>query len=496
MNYYKYILKCTSNIFIFFFICGLFYSKFPDAHALSSSPLNKRIQDLLQNPSLRNVSYGINVVSIHKNTSLFSYRSNDLFSVASNMKLLTTAAALYYLGSDFEYKTNIIANGKITGSGVLDGDIIIEGSGDPNLSGRFYDGNIFAVPESWVNAIRERGIHNITGDIIADDRVFDRIYTNLNWPENQMSEWYCAPSCGLSFNDNCVDITVVPEKKPGDVVTLLIDPQTSYFTIFNNCFYTSSKKDHAYSIYRKPGTNQIFVKGKFWVNAFPEKQWVTVHNPALYMATVFKETLEKGGITVNGNARLIDEADSINSDAEIITQTISTLEQTVLVTNKKSQNFYAEQILKTLGKQIKGQGSLKAGIEVLHDFMATLGFHPEDYNIVDGSGLSKSNKLSPKIITSILTYMNKHPCGKVLYNSLPVSGIDGGLKRRITSPRYKNVIHAKTGYIANASALSGYIDTSNGDMLAFSILMNDFKNLDIIHKIQDDICRTLVDYYN
>ncbi|MBI2471437.1 MAG: D-alanyl-D-alanine carboxypeptidase/D-alanyl-D-alanine-endopeptidase [Planctomycetes bacterium] len=496
MDCCKFTLKVHFNIFILAFICGVFFTQFLEANVTSPNNLDGRIQLLLNNPSLKNVSYGISVVSIKKNTPLFSYRDNDLFCIASNMKLLTTAAALEYLGQDFEYKTSVEAHGIIKTTGELDGDIIVRGSGDPNLSGRFYKGNITAVPESWASAVKNRGIHMITGDIIADDRVFDRIYTNPNWPENQLSEWYCAPSCGLSFNDNCVDITLVSDKKPGNAVMLSVDPNTSYFTIFNNCISTSNKKEHAYSIYRKPGTNQIFIKGKFWINASPGKSWVNVQNPALYLATVFKEILGKNGITVQGNARVIDETDSFNSDLEKITETVSTMKQSILVTNKNSQNFYAEQILKTLGSQIKGKGSSSAGIEVLHAFMSKLGFSPDEYQIEDGSGLSKGNKLSPRIITTLLTYMSKHPYSSVLYGSLPVSGIDGGLRRRMVSSRYKNKIHAKTGYIAKTSALSGYIDTLNGDTLAFSILMNNFKDLGAVRKIQDNICQILVDCYN
>lgn len=492
----KFILKVHFNTFILVFICGVLCTKSLEANVTSPNNLNGRIQLLLKNPSLKNVSYGISVVSIKKNTPLFSYRDNDLFSIASNMKLLTTAAAIEYLCPDFEYKTSVEVHGVITTTGELDGDIIVRGSGDPNLSGRFYNGNITAVPESWASAIRSKGIREVTGDIIADDSVFDRIYTNPNWPGNQLSEWYCAPSCGLSFNDNCVDITLVSDKKPGNVVLLSVYPNTSYLTIVNNCISTSNKKEHAYLIYREPGTNQIFIKGKYWINAPPEKTWANVHNPALYLATVFKEILEKKGIIVQGCARVIDETDSFNLDFEKITETISTMKQTILVTNKNSQNFYAEQILKTLGLQIKGSGSSNAGIEVLHAFMKKLGFSPDEYQIEDGSGLSKGNKLSPGMITTLLTYMNEHPYGYVLYDSLPVSGIDGGLRHRMISSQYKNKIHAKTGYIAKTAALSGYIDALNGDTLAFSIIMNNFKDLGVIRKIQDNICQILVDCYN
>lgn len=496
MNHWRSPLRFLLKTFIYLFICGAFFTASIKASISDSNNLDNHILSILKGPSLKNVSCGISVRSIKKNTSIFNYRDTDLFRVASNMKLFTTAAALVYLGPDFEYKTSVEINNIIDDTGKLEGDVLIRGSGDPNLSGRFYNDNIIAVPESWTNALKSIGINKITGNIIADDSIFDRIYTVPGWPENQLSEWYCAPSSGLSFNDNCVDITLVPEKKSGKVVKLLIEPNTSYFTLFNNCIYTTNSKEHTYSIFRKPGTNQIFINGKFWINASPEKRWVTVHNPALYFATVFKETLEKNGVTIDGGVRLIDENDLRNVQWKEVTRTTSTMEQTIFVTNKRSQNFYAEQILKTLGVQVKGSGTLNAGIEVLKDFIGKLGFHHEDYQVDDGSGLSKGNRLSPKMITSLLLYMNKHPHGKIFYDSLPISGNDGGLQRRMTSPRYKSRVHAKTGYIAKTSALSGYIEAKNGDMLAFSILMNNFNNLSAIQKIQDNICQTLVDFYN
>jgi len=458
--------------------------------------LEENLKAVIQSPLLKNTSYGISIGCINNNASILDYRGGELFSVASNMKILTTAAALEYLGPNFEYKTYITANGTVTSSGELRGNLVIKGSGDPNLSGRFYQGKITAIPEAWANAVASRGISVIYGDIVADDTVFDRNYTNPNWPVNQLSQWYCAPSCGLSFNDNCVDITVLPNKKPGDTVALLVEPDTAYVTIVNNCTYTANKKEHGYSLYRKPGTNQISLKGKFWINAAIEKHWVTVHNPALYLATVFKEILVKKGITVIGQPRLINEGDYSIVKREVIASTISTMEQTVTATNKNSQNFYAEQILKTLGAHVQGSGTLQAGIAVLSDFMKKLGFDMQAYQIVDGCGLSKGNRLSPNMITAILTYMNKHPYKNVFYNSLPSSGVDGGLQHRNVSAKYRNKIHAKTGYIAGVSALSGYVDTSAGDTIVFSFLINNVKSLSDARKIQDEVCATLAEYYN
>ena len=457
--------------------------------------LNEQIRNILQKYLLKNAHCGISVVSLKTNTPVVNYQSNDLFMVASNMKLATTATALEYLGTDFKYNTLVEADGNITGNGTLEGNIIIRGSGDPNLSGRFYNNNILTIPNAWLQATKNLGIQKITGDIVADDSIFDRNYINDAWPKNQLHEWYCAPTSGLSFNDNCIDIIFVPRNNVNKKVSLLIEPNTSFVTIHNECIYTSEEKQHAYSIYRKPGTNDIYVKGKFWTNASQKREWVSVHSPSLYLATLFKEMLKNGGISVFGIARLINENDRISySNKPIkIAQTISTMEQSIHITNKRSQNFYAEQIIKTLGAHIKGCGNTENGLQVISAFMKKLGYDSEEYKIRDGSGLSKENKLSPNMITTLLSYMNTHKHGKVFCDSLPISGIDGGLHRRMASLQYKGKIHAKTGYIAGASALSGYIDTSKGDRLAFSILINNFKSLRDAKKAQDEICQFLAD---
>lgn len=493
------LLKFTAPLYFFtalFFAFSQLFTMSLTTMASDQTALEESLRAVIQSPLLKKMSYGINIVRPGNNAPIFNRRGGELFGVASNLKLLTTAAALEYLGPNFEYKTYVTAHGTITPSGDLLGNLVIKGCGDPNISGRFYQGKTTTIPDAWAAAVAGRGIRRISGDIVADDTVFDRIYTNPNWPINQLSQWYCAPGCGLSFNDNCADITVLPSKKAGDIVSLQVEPGTAYITIINTCTYTANKKEHGYSLYRKPGTNQISIKGKFWINAVSEKHWVTIHNPALYLATVFKEALMRKGVTVTGNTRLVNEGDLSAVKEETITSTVSTMEQAVTVTNKHSQNFYAEQILKTLGAQLQGSGTVQAGLVVLNNFMKKLGFDVQEYQVMDGCGLSKGNRLSPNMITAILAYMSKHPAKNVFYHSLPSSGIDGSLQHRSVSPKYKDKIHAKTGYIAGVSALSGYVDTANGDIIIFSFLINNVKSLRDARKIQDDVCAVLVNHYN
>ena len=160
------------------------------------------------------------------------------------MKLFTTATALVYLGADFEYKTRIYYRGSISPNGELNGDIIIKGSGGPDISGRAHNDNVIAVPTLWAESIKKHGIKVVTGDIVADDSIFDREFICDDWPKDQLSKWYCAPVSGLSFNDNCINIKIKPNERPGTPAYVQTDPRKSYVTIINNCKNTTSKTRH------------------------------------------------------------------------------------------------------------------------------------------------------------------------------------------------------------------------------------------------------------
>ncbi len=458
--------------------------------------LKQELKSILKHPHLQNSSISLSVVSVKSKEPLFRYKASKLLKVASNMKLLTTAVALTYLGSDFKFETSLFKKGQLSTDGIFTGDIILKGSGDPNISGRFYAGNISTIPEKWADAVEGIGINVLNGDIIADDTLFDREFICSSWPKNQLSNWYCAQISALSFNDNCVDVTILPGQKDGSKVSVQLNPHTDYVEVINSCKTTSVKSKHLYSLFREIGTNKIFLNGYFWKGAGKQKAWVTVDNPSLYLVSFFKDILKKRGIKVNGQVRLYDvNNESGYDEAEKLVSTFSTIKQTVDVTNSRSQNFYAEQLLKTFGACDGKQGTFLSGINIMKKLLSTLGHNSDEYFIADGSGLSKKNMLTAEIITDLLCFMHEHKSGKIFIESLAVSGTKGTLKKRLKEKLYKTKIKAKTGYIAGASSLSGYVETFKGELLAFSILVNDFNVSNRkIKKLQDSVCKVLVNY--
>jgi D-alanyl-D-alanine carboxypeptidase/D-alanyl-D-alanine-endopeptidase (penicillin-binding protein 4) len=465
--------------------------------------LRPRIDEILYKRVPKEAQFGLRVIQLFgpagdsygpQGKVLYSFQANELFAAASNTKLFATAAALARLGPDYEFKTRIYARGKIN-NGVLEGDLIILGSGDPNISGRFHKGDALAIPRQWARAIRDSGIKKVTGSIIADDRFFDRISINPHWSRQELTYWYAAPISALSFNDNCLGLTVTPVKPRGMWARVLKSPNTSYVNIIKTP-RVIAKGRASLELHRRPRTNEVAVIGKIPAKSSPISLWVTVHNPPLYLGTVLKEALGRFGVKVLGRPRLVRKSEQIDyQELTLITEHKSTLAQSIKIANKRSQNFYAEQILKTLGKEVKGEGSWPAGLSAVAHFLAELGMEPGSYRMVDGSGLARGNRFSPMQVTTLLELMAAHPHAKVWKESLSRAGVDGTLRNRLRTPPYEGRVLGKTGTAGGISALSGYVLTTSGHTLAFSFLFNDFEGSSRpIKAIEDEILQVLVEW--
>jgi len=462
----------------------------------NGSGLAQQLLPLLSPNTLKGASVGISVVRLPDKTPLFKHNSRELFTVASNMKLFTTASALDYLGSQYQFKTRVFYRGEIDPQGRLIGDIIVRGGGDPNISGRFNGGKVTAVLEDWAEVILQAGIKEIGGDIVADASFFDKEWIHPGWPKDQLFSWYCAPTSALSLNDNCVDVILQPGKDGRAKVEL--KPGGDYLKVVNSCKVSDNLKKPRVHVNRDPDSGEICVKGEIPLGCKPLEYSVPVDNPPLFLVGVFREVLGKKGIKVSGQSRLLGAEESDQTTWKLLTCTTSTMAQAVTVANTKSHNFYAEQILKTVGAEVRGEGSRPAGLEVIKELMFKLGYEPREYQVEDGSGLCRGNRFSPEMITDLLAFMYQHKESETFVSSLPVSGSStGSLHKRLREPSCTGKVKAKTGYISKVCALSGYVETQGGDTLAFSILVNDFKVAPAhVKEFQDSICRVLAGYGN
>ncbi len=428
---------------------------------------SKTIEAILVNSCLRKQNFGIKIHSLERDKTLYSIHSDRLFSPASNVKLLTTAMALKRLGPDYRFKTSLYATIPIDGK-TLRGDISIKGFGDPNLVSE----------QMWllVNELKNLPLRKVRGDIIADESFFDDNLRIKTWKKKWGVEAYNAPLGALSFNFNTVTVYVTPGGKPGDRPVVVVDPDIEFIRVDNRARTVSTSKRSRLIVNRvdRGSHNEITVSGVISVNHLRETYYLNVTQPAYYAAMVFKEYLRQAGIEVTGKVRV----GSVPEGAyELSSHTSTPLSLILRGLNKFSNNFVAEQILKTIGAEVYGlPGTTLNGLRAMDGYMQSLKHKPGEFSILDGSGLSRQNRLSPDQIVSVLQDMyidlGVYP---EFISVLGVMGRDGNVRKRMNGYNGAERVRVKTGTLNSVSALSGYFQSADNERFAFSILMNDLK---------------------
>ena len=316
------------------------------------------------------------------------------------------------------------------------------------------------------------------------------------WPWDHASYWFSAPSGAISFNGNTVDIIVTAKEKT-KAVQISTLPKTNYIVVVNNVKRVAQDSVTDINVYRQFGTNVVNVFGTI-KDKDSTKTYVTVNNPTQYSMVIFKQVLESKGITVKGFALDIDDLSkpyNLSQSKKLFTYYSPPLKEIIKVINKNSENFFAEQLIKTIGLEENGFGSVKNGVDALRYIFLDMGVDPDKMIMVDGSGLSRLNLVTPAQIVSLLNYMFKSKYFVPFYNSLPIAGVDGTLGTRMKGTRAENNVRAKTGYLENVRSMSGYAYTGDNEPIAFSIIVNNFDvPIKLAENIQDLVCLRLANF--
>ncbi|RJP24259.1 MAG: D-alanyl-D-alanine carboxypeptidase/D-alanyl-D-alanine-endopeptidase [Candidatus Abyssobacteria bacterium SURF_5] len=484
--------KTGINVFILFFLLILTASSGIAAETSSFETLAARIDSILGEVA-ENCTIAVKVVSLDSGETVYERNARRLMVPASNTKLFTTAAALNYLGPDFTVNTSFYLRGDIDERGNLDGDLIIYGRGDPNISGRFTE-HPTEIFDQVVDDLKSLGLREIKGDIIGDDSYFDSCYYGP-WPAADSQKWYAARVSALSFNDNCIDICVVPGNAPGQKPRIKESPESSYARIINQANTTSRRNNSVWAA-SGGGSSDVQLRGRIWMGKKEELLNVPVETPALFTATVFKESLQRKGIKVHGRARELEEelGSAVPPGLDpIINWRSLPFSEMIKVVNKRSQNLHAELLLKQIGLRTGRGASFEGGTRAIHEFTQKIGLPVEDIDLHDGSGLCRTNQVTVHSVTGLLEYMDKSPWRSVYRESLATVGSDESLQSMVTMVPPGRVM-GKTGSLKGVFAFSGYADGET-ENFAFSIVANGLKNGSYsLKRARDRICRELVRY--
>lgn len=444
---------------------------------------------ILARKQMKNASCSVTIADQATGRILYDYHGQRLMIPASNQKLMTSIAALDLLGPKYQFPTTVGTTGTIDGE-VLKGDLLVVGGGDPNLSGRLYNDQITAVFDYWAQVLRKKGITKITGDLVADASFFDAEFIHPDWPKDQLLRWYCAPVAALSANDNCLLLTVKPGPNAGAPALVNIAPDVGYVRLVNRC-KTEGKRVIVHIDFDKEA-RVLTAIGSIPASVSDWSTDVTIPAPPLWTATIFAASLKKAGIRLGGRVCAATPADGRRPVHKLILFQTD-LARTVQVMNTRSQNFYAEQVFKTVGAVKGASGSWAAGRKVITGWATEAGIDPKSFTIADGSGMARDNRLSTSAIVQLLRRADGAAYRQAFWRSLPVSGDRGTLERRLKEKPYGGHVWAKTGYLSGVGALSGFATTRAGRGVVFSIIVNDFRYRGSVKYVIDDIVRAMID---
>jgi len=420
------------------------------------------LEELLSDPVMRGAWVGVSVqTSSNPPQTLFAVNEDKRFMPASNTKLFTTALALEKLGPDFTFVTPLLTDGKIEGEH-LNGNLYLKGSGDPSFTReRLRD---------LAKALTEKGVKSVNGDIVVDVSAFSDNRWGTGWSWDYLHYGYAAEVWAIALDRNSVTLQVSPATKEGQPAQIALVPATDWLTI-DGRVVTVKSGDSSWSIWRDPWERVIHLWGHIPLGASPETVRVSIPSVPHYVGESFRATLKEMGIAVEGSVKV----GQVPSNASVVAETQSQpLREIVRWLNKVSDNLYAEMLLRAVALKERGQGSISAAMQVLKRQLVDWGIDPDDFQLFDGSGLSRLNMVTPRAIVKLLQIARTRPWFGAFRESLPIAGKDGTLRTRFQNTPAEGRVFAKTGYIGSVVALSGYIQRTDGSELVFSILVNHY----------------------
>src|SRR5271154_2657931 len=453
-------------------------------YAASHDPVAKHINTVLSAPDLAHGFWGIEVVSLDSGKIIYAQNADKLFTPASNTKLFTTAAALALIGPGYTSRTTVETNGVLDKYGRLSGDLVLVGRGDPNLSGRELPYNLHTarndhpiqVLEQLADALVQKGVKYVDGNIIADDSYFAFERYGEGWSQDDLVWADGAPVSALTINDNVIFVNILPADRAGDRAFVSITPFAGYYRIDNRIMTTPAGTGRKIFINREPGATVLTLWGNMPLGDAGANEALAIEDPAEFAAELFRQLLEVRGIAVYGKQKTRhtelsslsvftvtasaatrggDEPSRAFQNQPLVLASYQSkpLIEDVRVINKVSQNLHAEILLRLLGREKGTAGTVEGGLEVLRGFLNQAGISGDQYAFYDGSGLSRQNLVTPQAVVQLLRYADSQPWGASFRDTLPLSGTDGSLSNRFKDVDIQGKVHAKTGSLGGVKTL-------------------------------------------
>ena len=433
--------------------------------------LRRDITQATKAPGVQRGVWGIVVHSLDRNERLFELQPRTLLVPASVAKLAVVATAAEAVGWDFQFETSLRATGPVQ-DGVLTGDLLVVGSGDPSIGGR--GGEDLS---SWIAAVKAAGIRRIEGRIIGDDDAIDEPRPQLAWAWDDLGYPTGALFGALNYAENRMTVTITPGPTPGAPVSLSVEPQAATRPLANRVVTGAVGSAQLAWPEQRPGETFLTIAGSIPVGASPARLTVAAGNPTLWFASVLRNRLQAQGIEVTGDAWDIDDVRPLPDRARaqvLFTYRSKPLRDLVQPLLKDSINLYAESVMRLNA----GPGPVPTNDGALEGFgkrLAAWGIPAAAQQQVDGSGLSRRDTISAEAVFTVLQRMHDPSGLSPFVTALPLAGVDGTLSDRMKGTPAAGNVRAKTGTMSNIRSLAGYAKTRDGEALAFVAMINNFE---------------------
>lgn len=450
---------------------------------LSRAESGEVLSDFFDQPRFRHADWGVHVVDCETKEVLFTRHSSRLFTPASNTKLFTAALVLDRFGAAYRIKTPLYTSTPPDNEGVLHGDLLIYGRGDPSFSAQFNEGNHEKALSRLVQTIDHAGITSIRGRLVGLDTFFKGPLLGPGWTWDDLQYYYGASTGALSVVENLIDIRISPGPIHGTPAKVEFFPETQTLQWSLNVVTDMETTGNSISMTRSPGATSVSLSGLIGLQSGPVWEAVTVPEPSLLFMEQLHSHLQRVGRIPEGGipTQVSEDEDSyLLTDLPLLGVVESPPMGDILtMMMKRSQNMMAHQLLMYAGETRrvpgdKASSSTRLGLDLLSVFMKKTGIEKDIYYFEEGSGLSRANKVSPEAVTTLLLWMRDQDYFETFYQGLPIAGRDGTLRARFRGTPLEGTLRGKTGTLTHVHALSGYMTSSSGKELAFAILLNNF----------------------
>ena len=450
-------------------------------------------------------TWGVLVSDAATGEVLYARNADAYFMPASNAKLFTTALALATLGPDYRVRTTVASDGPMDANGVLGGNLVLVGRGDANLSNQKFpydrkeerEGQPEKVLDEFAAAVAARGVQEISGDVVADDSMFQHEKFPSGWLVDDILWSYGAAVSAIAVNDNAFNLQLRPGASEGEPARYEVGMAADFYTIENSIRTGARGSEEKLAVARDPGSHLIHLSGTMPLDAQTRRLTIAIEDPAEFAALLLAHLLSVRGVKIDGQPRARHAAEPAvaASAAQMILaeRTSVPLSDEIRLTNKNSENLHAELLLLLSAHEKAGAANYEDAMKFAAVFFKSAGIADSDVVLSDGSGLSRKDLVTPRAVVQLLRYAATQPWGELYRSTLPVAGEDGTLSDRMKDTPAAARIFAKTGTIGHGNALSGYATTLRGERLLFSILGNNNLHAQDANKVIDAICVAMVE---